>query len=241
MEKKRAILPGTWGLVMYFKKTSHALCPLLGLMVGFVLCFAVTPRLQADVILVDRIAAVVNEEIITLTDIDKAIQLYPGFRTKDQTEQQFYNGVLRDLIHYKTIHMEYKDEVEPTEEDFLKVETSIIKKVGSYNKLISILTRFDMQWDDFRAFIREKVVYDKVMRDKLQEKISINFQEIRTFYKEQYLPLQKSLQLKPKTLIEMSAAIEAQLRKKRMEKKMGGWLQEIMSSHKIENKLLKQE
>ena len=198
------------------------------------------PLLQAEVIAIDRIAAVVNDEIITQSDIDKAIQFYPVFRKKDEPDRAFYISVLQDLINHKVICLEYRDEVTLQEEDYTEVETSIIKKVGSYDRLLRLLRRYDMQWQDFKAFIREKVVYEKVLKQKIQLKMTIHFQEIERFYDEEYLPQQRSLGLKPRTLIEMAPLIETKLRKDRIEQELAEWMKEIAAAYKIENKLLKE-
>jgi parvulin-like peptidyl-prolyl isomerase len=217
---------------MYFKKFS--LCAFC----AFLRLFSLL--LQAEVIAVDRIAAVVNDEIITQSDIDKAIRFYPVFRKKDESDRAFYISVLQDLINYKVICLEYRDEVTPRDEDYTEVETSIIKKVGSYDQLLRLLRRYDMQWRDFKAFIREKVVYEKVLNQKIRLKLTINFQEIQRFYNEQYLPQQRGLGLKPRTLIEMAPLIETKLRKDRIEQELAEWMKEIAASYKIENKLLKE-
>jgi hypothetical protein len=138
------------------------------------------------------------------------------------------------------VHLEYKDEYTLREEDYTEVQTSIINKLGSYNQLMRLLHQFDMQWEDFKDFIKEKVFYEKVLQRIFQIKITIDFNEIETFYNEQYLPSQQSLQLKPKTLIEMAPLIETQLRKERTDEALAGWLKEITTSYKIENKLIEE-
>ena len=200
--------------------------------------FQTTLFLKPDVILIDKIAAVVNEEIITQSDIDNAIRLYTILRKKDVSTQDFYISVLQDLIKYKVVYLEYKDEFILQQEDYTGVQTSIVQKLGSYNKLIGLLRQYDMKWEDFKDFIKEKVLYENVLKNIFQIKITIDFEEIETFYNEQYLPSQKSLQLKPKTLIEMAPLIETQLRKDRTDEALAGWLKEITASYKIENKLL---
>ncbi len=61
-------------------------------------------------ILVDRIAATVNEEIITVHDIERAIAFFPVLRQNNETEEDFYSRILADLITYKVIALEYGDE-----------------------------------------------------------------------------------------------------------------------------------
>ncbi|MDQ1352717.1 MAG: hypothetical protein QG657_3023, partial [Acidobacteriota bacterium] len=166
------------------------------------------------------------------------IRFYPYFRKKDEPDRAFYLNVLQDLINHKMVYLEYSEEVTLKEEDYTEEETSIIKKIGSYEQLMALLQQYDLQWRDFREFIKEKVVYEKVLKQKFQLQIAIDFKEIEAFYNEQYLPQQVSLQLKPKTVIEMAPLIEAKLRKDRTEERLAGWLKEITALCKIENKLL---
>ena len=214
---------------------------ILVLFIGLSACGLFTGPLHAEIVSIDKVAAVVNQEVITQTDIDKAIQFFPVFRKQGQSDRDFYLGILEDLINYKLISLEYSDEVTLREEDYTEVQTSVIKKVGSYDKLIRQLQRWDMTWQDFNDFIREKVIYEKVMQEKFQVKITVNFKEIESFYNEQYLPTQRSLKLKPRTLIEMAPLIENQLRKDRMQEALAQWLKEITTSYKVENKLIEEQ
>jgi len=203
----------------------------------------VGPESRADknTILIDRIAAVVNEEIITLTDIDKAVQLCPGFNRKQESEEEFYAGVLKTLIDYKMVYLEYKNDFQLQEEDYAEVQTAVIEKFGSLDQLMSRLQSFDMDWADFKAYIREKVLYEKVLKKRLQEKITINFKDIEAFYHNEYLPQQERMDLKPLSLIEMFPRIENHLREVRTRQKLDEWLAEIRSAYKIENKLTKEK
>lgn len=211
------------------------------LLTGLSLCGFFPGLLRAETVSIDKIAAVINQEVITQTDIDKAIQFFPVFKKQGQSDRDFYLAILEDLVNYKLISQEYSDEVSLREEDYTEVQTSVIKKVGSYDKLIRQLQRWDMTWQDFNDFIRDKVIYEKVMQEKFQVKITVNFKEIESFYNEQYLPTQRSLKLKPRTLIEMAPLIENQLRKDRMQEALAQWLKEITTSYKVENKLIEEQ
>lgn len=196
--------------------------------------------LQPSTIIIDKIAAVVNNEIITMTDIDKSIYLFPVFKKKEESPKTFYNRILQELINYKVIYLEYKNDFILTEENYEEVQTPIIKKQGSLNQLIKLLKKYDMNWKDFKDFIKEKVLYEKVLKEKFQMNIKISFNEIKSFYYEDYLLLQRELNLKPNSLIEMTSLIEKHLRKIKTENKLSGWLEEIKSSYKIENIFLKE-
>lgn len=191
-------------------------------------------------IVVDEVAAVVNDEAITLSDIDKALALFPILRERTETERQFYRRVMNDLIHYRMVRLEYGDEFLLGEEDFEQLQTPIIQKAGSLEKLQAVLQRFDMNWDDFRAFIRDRVCYEKVLREKLPSKLTIDFSDIESFFNQHVLPLQKQLGLEPRSLAEMAPVIEKYLRKTRAEQQLAGWLREMEASYRIDIKLRSQ-
>jgi hypothetical protein len=190
--------------------------------------------LQAGPILVDKIAAQVNDEIITVHDIERAIAFFPLLRQKNESEEIFYSRVLGDLINYKVIALEYGDEFNLTEEDFENVQTQILQKAGSLEKLLAALNNFAMSWGDFEKFIREKVLYEKVLREKFPMELTIPFNEIEKFYNNDYLPSQQRLGLEPQSLAEMTPQIEKYLRKLRTEKQLSAWLSDIRSAYKIE-------
>ena len=193
--------------------------------------------LQPGPILVDKIAATVNEEIITIHDIERAIAFFPLLRQNKESEENFYSRILDDLITYKTITLEFGDEFNLSEEDFEIVQRQILQKAGSLEKLLAVLSTFAMNWNDFEEFIREKVLYEKVLREKFQMEITIPFAEIEEFFNHDYLPSQQQLSLAPRTLVEMAPLIEKYLRKLRTEKQLAAWLNDIRSSFKIEIKL----
>jgi len=199
--------------------------------------FSLFILLQPGAILVDKIAATVNEEVITIYDIERAIAFFPILRQNNESEENFYFRILGDLITYKTIVLEYSDEFNLSEEDFEMVQTQILQKAGSLEKLLATLGNFAMSWSEFLEFIREKVLYEKVLREKFQMEITIPFNEIEDFFNRDYLPSQQQLGLEPRTLVEMAPLIEKYLRTLRTEKQLSAWLNDIRSAYKIEIKL----
>ena len=193
--------------------------------------------LQPRSILVDKIAAIVNNEIITIHDIERAIVLYPLLRGKSEDEESFYFRVLSNLIDFKIVSLEFGDEFNLSEEDVEQVQAPILKKTGSMELLLAVLNSFTMSWNDFQNFIREKVLYEKVLREKMQMEISVPFSDIENFYQNDYFPLQQRLGLAPKTLVEMAPVIEKYLRQLRTTEQLQAWLNDLRSSYTIEIKL----
>ncbi len=188
---------------------------------------------ERNEILIDKLVAVVKDTIISFSDIEKTVLLYPDLRRNKDSERHFYKLILEDMINYRTIYLEYSNEFILNESDYEKVQLQIIKKAGSIQNLNIILESFDMKWNDFRLFIKEKVFFEKIIKEKFQFKISILFNDVETFYNNEYVPMQKKLNLTPKSLIDMTAEIKNHLRKIETGKKIKNWIKDIKDTYDI--------
>ncbi len=186
-------------------------------------------------ITIDRIAATVNSEVITQSDIDKAVLLYPHLRNPGESVTSYYKRVLQELINYKVLALEYGGTKKFTEEDYADLQTSIISRMGSMENVLKSLKKYDMNWDSLKLFIRDKMIHDQIVADKLQIRISIDLQEVENYYNNIYVPSQKALRLEPKSFIEIANTIEKHLRSGRTKLRIKEWLDEIKKSYKIIN------
>jgi hypothetical protein len=199
--------------------------------------FSLFILLQAGPVLVDKIAATVNNEIITVHDIERAVAFFPVLRREDEPEEHFFFRVLNELITTKVISLEYGDEFNLGEEDFEVLQTQMLQKAGSLEQLLAVLGQFAMNWSDLEAFIRDRVLYEKVLREKFPMELAIPFEEIEGFFQRDYLPSQLQLGLEPRSLAEMAPQIETYLRTLRTEKQQSAWLADIRSAYMVEIKL----
>jgi len=185
-------------------------------------------------ILLDRIEAKVNDALITRQDVLRAIAFFPILQESGQSADAFHQMVLDELIDYKVIRLEFDGEVVVTEEAFEAVQLAVISKLGSLNALYRLLRRLGMSWIDFKAFIRERVVYEKVMAERLETRVVVSFREIEAFYNDHYQPLQLKLGLSPKSLVEMTSQIERHLAKRQFAERLQGWLKDLRATYQIE-------
>ncbi len=191
--------------------------------------------IQPSEIVVDKIAAVVNTDIITVSDIDKSLFINNSGGSSHSEEGDLYLKELNKLINYKVVFLEYKDQFELTEEDFENVQRSMIERYGSITDIKRKLKRFDMDLKDLRIFLTEKILYEKVIEDKFKLGVVIEFADIEEFYKNDYLPSRKKLGIEPKSIIEMTPDIENFLRGKKVTEELSQWLEGIKVSYSIKN------
>lgn len=195
--------------------------------------FVILALLQPGAFLVDRIVAIVNGEIITLHDVERAAALLPLSRPDDESEASFHQRVLDELVNCKVIALEYGEEFNLSEEDYAAVQIRILQKSGALEKLTAMLAGLGMSWSDLREFIREKALYEKVLREKFPMDFAIPFSEVEDFYNREYLPSQLRLGLEPRALADMVPQIEIHLRNLSTQTRQAAWLADIRSSYTI--------
>lgn len=190
--------------------------------------------LAAQAVLLDQIEATVNDALITRQDLIRAMVFYPILQERGQSAEDFRRMVLNELIDSKVVRFEFEDELTLKEEDYEAVQLAVIAKQGSLNALYNLLRRLGMSWADFKEYIRERVIYEKVLTERLESKAVISFREVEDFYQNHYLPLQKTLGLESRSLVEMAPQIENHLAKSRFGERLQGWLEDLRGGYRIE-------
>ncbi len=175
--------------------------------------------------LIDSIVARINDQIITMSDLEKSIQLLPLLKEQKESEKDYFSRVLHQLINQKILSLEFAAEEQLTEEDLEKVQIKIINRTGSLENLKNLLNKWQMSWRDYLNFIKEYALFEKIIYQKIKTTLFVSFQEIESYYQENYLLHQKNLNLEPRPLTEMAALIENYL----LLKKLATELQEVIS------------
>lgn len=189
---------------------------------------------QSRTVLIDRVAAVVNDQVVFISDVERAVAFYPFLRNRDESDEAFFSKVLDELVQYQVILMEYQHEFSLNEDDFEQLQTAILQKAGSMEKLRELLTRFEMSWKDFRTFITPRVLYEKVIREKFPENIVVPFSRIEEYYQKDYLPAQRQFELPVLSLVEMAPVIERYLRMAEKDEKLMEWMNGIQASYQVD-------
>ncbi|MDD5679675.1 MAG: peptidylprolyl isomerase [Candidatus Omnitrophica bacterium] len=146
---------------------------------------------EAPCVVVDKIIAVVNGEVITQQEM--AQYLYPLY----QEYQKEYTGksledkmveaqdmVLNQLIQDKLVLSEAKKLGIKADNDELdeRIERLIKDKFGSEEKFREILTIQNISLSEMRETLRSDIIKSKVVREKVGWKVIITPSEVRQYY-----------------------------------------------------------
>jgi len=188
---------------------------------------------KGEVEIVDGIAAVVNGDIITLTDI-RIVQTFDLLgREMDSGVVYDHNDILESMIKQK-LAVQMTGEIDIIGADELSI--ALQRELDKLNKeLLKIeLERFDLKIDNLKEYLIEKILYQSVISRRFSREIFINLKEIEVYYEDRYLPEQKEKNQKPQPMMKILSEIESIVKEEKAEKQIEEWLKYLIDKADIQ-------
>lgn len=137
---------------------------------------------------VEEIVARVNDQVISTSDYEHALQDLQGQAQQHQwTEQQLFDQkatLLRDLIDQQLL-------ISRGKELGITGETELVKELDQMRKQNHLATMDDLQkaaesqgvnWADFQASLRNRIISQEVIREEVGAHINVSPSEIKAYY-----------------------------------------------------------
>lgn len=184
---------------------------------------------------IDRIVAVVNEQVITLTDL-RIVETF-GLYDKEVKERAENPRLLimERLIGQKLVIHSVREEVYFEKEELDSFLRGIIERMG-FEQVERNLEEFGLNWDDLRTYIKEKIIYEKIISRKISQRIIVSLEEIEDYYRQSYVPSQKEKGLEPKPMMELLNEIESAIRQEKIKTQIEDWIKNLKKKADIQIK-----
>lgn len=182
---------------------------------------------------VDRIVAVVNEQVITLTDlrIAEAFSLYDEeFKEKSGNLHPF---ILERLIDQKLVIALAGEEIFVENEELDSFQAGIIEKIGN-DQVRRRLEEFGLDWEDLRGYIFEKIIYQKIISRKFGQRNIVSLKEIEGYYQKSYVPSQREKGLEPQPMVELLDEIESRIVQEKIKTQVNDWIKSLRKKADIQ-------
>jgi peptidyl-prolyl cis-trans isomerase SurA len=185
---------------------------------------------------VDRIVAVVNEQVITLTDL----RISEAFGLHDE-ELKERSGNLRPLILERLIDQKLVialagEDIFVENEELDSYQARIIEKLGN-EEVRGKLEEFGLNWEDLRAYILEKIIYQKIISRKFDQRIIVSLKEIEDYYKQSYVSSQREKGLESRPMMEILDEIESLIIQEKVKTQINDWIKNLRKKADIQKLL----
>jgi hypothetical protein len=157
---------------------------------------------------VDGILAVVNQDVITLTDF-RIVMTFGLYRRDAQTDSMDSpREVLDRLIDQKLI-------LGMTNPDFTVHENELEAKYQSLVDALGLdalrreMTFFDLNREGLYAYIRDAILFNRVLEQRFQLAVTVGLREIEAYYNQTYVPQRRAEGSVPQPMVEILPQLEA--------------------------------
>lgn len=199
---------------------------LLSVFVGFSCVFSYSQT-------VDRIVAVVNEEVITWTDI----QIVEAFGLwEDEIGGDTENArqlILERLIDQKLVIQLSGEDVSMETEEMDEFLMRITQKLGA-DGIDDRLMYFGLDREDLKDYIREKMSCQTIISQRFSKVNPVSLKDIEDYYNESYVPDQKDKGAEPQPMMEILDELESTIKQDKMKAQIEDWIRNLKEKSDIQ-------
>lgn len=171
---------------------------------------------------IDRIVAVVNDQVITLTDI-RVIKTFALFEEEMQEQKREPSFILKRLIDQKLVIQLSGEQIKIDHQEVEAYIKKLSEKIGE-ERIQKMLVEFGFDANDLGEYIQEKIFYQKLISRKFGQRVVVSLDEIEDYYSETYIRSQEERGLEPQPMIEILRDIESKIIEKKIQSRGEEWL-----------------
>jgi len=183
---------------------------------------------------VDRIVAVVNGEVITLTDL-RIVSFFGLFEEEDRSGIPL-SVCLERMIDQKLVIQLSPEAVDVEKKELEEIEARLKERMGE-ERIKEAFQKYGLSWTDLREYIRERVLFKSLISRKFGQAVTVSLEEIEAFYEQSYVPSQRKKGLEPRPMMEMIQEIESLIRQNKMKKRVMEWISSLRKRADIQVRL----
>ncbi len=145
-----------------------------------------------DGLILDRVAARIENEIILFSDLTQKVELLTGDRVeyneKDPKIAKLYQNVLNELIEDRLIMLELKKSGQDVTDSEVKATIDdIMKQRGlTQSEFDKLLSNEGLTFERYREEMRRQVRKNKFMALKVRQRVRITDEDAKLFYQQEF-------------------------------------------------------
>ncbi|MFC2166741.1 hypothetical protein ACFLQZ_02100 [Acidobacteriota bacterium] len=174
---------------------------------------------------IDRIAAVVNDYVITLSDV-KITESFDLFEKKGESQEEDYLWNLNWLINQKMVIGLTQESIPIEPEAVEAAYQSLLNKLGN-ETLETRLDFFGLQKEDLQAYLYENILFQRIVENRFGLAVRVSLKEIEEYYGEKYIPAQMTKNIEALSMIDVLEEIESAIKKDKISILVGDWLNNL--------------
>jgi len=178
---------------------------------------------------VDRVAAVVDRQVITVSEVNQMVELHFFPRNAGESEDDYRHRILEALIAQA---LRFRDVERFGAEDIPKdsIEarvTEIAKRFPTPADLDAALQRVELTPDELRALVKRQLQVEAYVQERFAPLVFVSNDELETYYRGTWSQQRRQRGLAIPPLAEVREEIRALLRASRLQEEIEKWTTQL--------------
>ena len=178
---------------------------------------------------VDRVAAVVDRQVITVSEVTQMVELHFFARNAGESEDDYRHRVLESLIaqalRFRDVERFGAEEM-PKDSIESRV-TDISKRFAAPADLDAALKRVELTPDELRALVKRQLQVEAYVQERFAPLVFVSNEEISTYYRGTWSEQRRKRGLAVPPLAEVREEIRALLRESRLQEEIEKWTTQL--------------
>ncbi len=175
---------------------------------------------------VDCLVAVVNGDIITLHDVQVAVEFGLGHAAAGEEGTDPRLAVLEVLID-RMVVLDLAREARGVDQEEITAALASLRRGLGEEAFAAKLGKFGLAEKDLEPYLEDRILYDRALALRFSQTIPISLTEVERHYRDTYVPEQTRRGLAPEPLDRVADRIESTIRDERRAKQVNDWVRDL--------------
>jgi hypothetical protein len=183
--------------------------------------------------IVDQVAAVVNERIVTLIDV-QVVAVFGIFESALPTDaENAQRTILEKLIDLKVVLNLVRDRA-PVDPARIEAEIGRIAARLGEEGLRARLSEFGFAREDLKPYLEEKLQVETVVGERFGRSVTVALKEIEARYQARIISADRTAGREPRPFLSVVDALEKEIRTEKIAVQAALWIQSLRDQAEIE-------
>lgn len=192
--------------------------------------------LRLPAVIIDRVAAVVDKEVITLTEVEQLVTLRVLARLPGEAESEYRRRILDTMIAQALRSRDVERfGAEDVPKDSIEARLlEITERLGGEPVREAALRKAELTLDELRAVVKRQLQVEAYVEERFSPLIFVSLEEIETYYRGTWTEQRRQRGLSVPPLSEVREEIRSLLKSERLQAEIETWTAQLRARANVD-------
>lgn len=191
--------------------------------------------LPASAVTVDRIAAVVDRQVLTVSEISQMVEIrfFPRqAESEEDHRREVLDGLIAQALRYRDAERFGAQDIpaDTIEARLLEIQ----RRFPSVEEFTAAMTRAELTLDEVRALVKRQLQVEAYIQERFAPLVFVSNEEIEEYYRGPWSRQRRDRGLSVPPLATVRDEVRAAVRSTRLEEEIGKWTAQLRARANVD-------